>query len=146
MSKNNTNKNNDNVKEEVKQETVVTENQGEGQNNDVQNPPAPVEGDGKEKKGFFQGVKDGWCEFWDEEKHPVRNKVGKGLVKVGKGAVVVTAVAGATVGVLALAGSKKANSDSEDEDDYDDYDGDDQEDSYDDDNVVAEAEAKEIDE
>ena len=142
MSKNK-NTNNNVKTEEVKNEAVEAQNQGEVQNNDVQNPPAPVEGDGKEKKGFFQGVKDGWNDFWDEEQHPVRNKVGKGLVKGAKVVAVVGAVAGATTLVLAGVGSKNANSDSEDEgDSYDD----DQEDSYDDDDVVAEAEAKEIEE
>ena len=116
------------------------QNQG-NQDGNVQNPPVPVEGDG-EKKSAFQKVKDGWNEFWDEEKHPVRHKVGVVGGKVAKGVVFTAVVAGATVGCLVLAGSKNADSDSEDEDDsYDDP-----EDEYDDDDVVADAEAKEIDE
>lgn len=139
------NNNNTNGQEMTKEEAKNQENIQNEQNSNVQDPPAAVPQPEKARptmKERIDGVKAGVEEFFDKDKHPIRHAVGKGVVTVGKAAVVV----GATVGVLAFMGSKSNKDDDYDEnsdDQYDDVDYDDPEDEEDDPDVV-DGEAKEI--
>ena len=110
-------KNNNVTTKEATMETKAEVKETTG--NTVENPPAAVE---TEKKSLWPRGKEKLAEAFDEEKHPIRNKVGKGVVKGAKVVGLMGAGAALAVGALALAGSEKKDDDSDEEDEYDSYD------------------------